>query len=237
MKKIISFICIVNNLKLNAWLHLPDNPRPSLVIGSHGLYSSGSSPKQIALADALNDRGIAYIRFDHRGTGQSDGDFNAETSVVNRTRDLVAIHNHARLNFDLGPKLGLFGSSMGGATCLNAYTQLQPNAVVTFATPVASTDVLPRDIRNDLPEHSFFANSNKSFNLQPQLADIKNILIVHSTADTTVPPAQAQIIYDTVQQPKKLIWQENGDHNMSAPEHQTLFLHEAVQWFMEKGLI
>ena len=64
-----------DSLKLKGVLHLPDDGQPPVVIGSHGLYSSGSSPKQIALAEQCNRLGIAYFRFDHRGCGSSQGEF------------------------------------------------------------------------------------------------------------------------------------------------------------------
>lgn len=101
-----AFNFIVDNLTLQGWLHVPNNFRPSLVIGSHGLLSSGNSSKQIALAKALNAQGIAYVRFDHRGVGLSQGNFENETTLPNRTRDLLAAHAFVSANFDLGPKLG-----------------------------------------------------------------------------------------------------------------------------------
>ncbi len=71
--KDISFFS--DGFKLKGYLHLPSTNRPPVVIGSHGLYSSSSSPKQIALADQCNRFGIAYFRFDHRGCGGSEGKF------------------------------------------------------------------------------------------------------------------------------------------------------------------
>lgn len=241
-----AFNFVVDNLTLQGWLHLPDNFRPNLVIGSHGLLSTANSPKQIALAQALNSRGIAYIRFDHRGVGLSEGDFASETTLPNRTRDLLAVHAFARINFDLGPKLGLFGSSMGGATCLNAFNELQPQALVTAAAPVASADILQRQwhsLTNSEHEHlpdghaghlqQLIINQNKSFNLLPKLSDINHILIVHGTKDEIVPYAQGQLIFMAAQEPKRLLLQTGGDHTISDYQHQTEFLQAATDWFCE----
>lgn len=242
-----AFNFVVDNLILQGWLHLPENSKPSVVIGSHGLLSTGNSPKQIALAAALNAHGIAYIRFDHRGVGLSEGDFASETTLLNRTRDLLAAHAFARVNFDLGPKLGLFGSSMGGATCLNAFNELQPQALVTAAAPVASADILQRQWHSlmqsgtdenmpYLPDwhcQQLLENANKSFNLQPKLTDINHILVIHGTSDEIVPCAQAQIIFAAAQEPKKLLLQTGGDHTISDSKHQTEFLQVATDWFCE----
>ena len=61
-----------NGFLLSGALHLPTTDLPPVVIGSHGLLSNSSSPKQIQLARKCNEYGIAFFRFDHRGCGQSD---------------------------------------------------------------------------------------------------------------------------------------------------------------------
>ncbi len=80
---------ISDSLRLCGILHLPLQKNPPVVIGSHGLLSSGNSPKQIALAQICNARGIAYFRFDHRGCGKSEGDFASVTTFKGRCTDLA----------------------------------------------------------------------------------------------------------------------------------------------------
>src|SRR6056297_607409 len=100
-----------DGIKLHGTLHLPDNPKPPVVIGAHGLMSNGDSPKQIALAEICNGIGIAYFRFDHRGCGQSEGEFNAVTSFDGRCRDLLdGIQGLLDMNITDG-RFALFGSS------------------------------------------------------------------------------------------------------------------------------
>jgi alpha-beta hydrolase superfamily lysophospholipase len=63
-------------------LHLPgDKPAP-FVIGCHGLIADRRSPKQVGLAHACCRQGIGYFRFDHRGCGESQGEFNTEIKQV-----------------------------------------------------------------------------------------------------------------------------------------------------------
>jgi hypothetical protein len=69
--KKISFLS--DNFLLRGILHIPAVEKGPVIIGSHGLLSSGNSPKQIALARRCNDFGIAFFRFDHRGCGKSKG--------------------------------------------------------------------------------------------------------------------------------------------------------------------
>lgn len=227
------FTFIVDNLTLHGCLHLPPNrPNPNFVIGSHGLLSCGASPKQIALARALNKVGIAYIRFDHRGTGYSMGDFKTATTLLNRTRDLLALYAYARANFALGPQLGLFGSSLGGATCINAFSELKPKALVSVAAPIASADILPRGNCND-PNLAFFRDRNKSFDLRDKLKAIKHILVIHGTNDEIVPFNHGQLIYAAAQEPKQLLQLPQGDHTISDPSQQQTFIKAAVNWYKQ----
>ena len=126
-----------DGLKLSGVLHLPADSRPPLVVGAHGLLSSASSPKQIALAHQCNHLGIAYFRFDHRGCGNSEGNFDLITSLEGRCKDLVAAVEAVNAELDTRG-LGLFGSSMGGTVCLSAAEDLAADAVVTFAAPIRS---------------------------------------------------------------------------------------------------
>jgi len=91
-----------DGLELRGVLHLPDDRQPPVVIGSHGLYSSSSSPKQIALAEQCNRLGIAYFRFDHRGCGSSEGEFDLVTSLEARCRDLIAAAETINNRIDTG---------------------------------------------------------------------------------------------------------------------------------------
>ena len=125
-----------DRFNLRGTLHLPEVPSPPVVIGCHGLLSDRSSPKQIALAEACNALGLAFFRFDHRGCGESAGRLEAVTSLEGRASDLLHAIRLLESRPGLGKRIGLFGSSMGGAVCLRVAGERQVAAVVTFAAPV-----------------------------------------------------------------------------------------------------
>jgi alpha-beta hydrolase superfamily lysophospholipase len=110
----ISFIS--DGLRLDGVLHHPGTVAPPVVVGSHGLESNGDSPKQIELADTLCTMGIAFFRFHHRGCGTSEGHFPDVTTLENRKSDLIQAVRIILDRDDIGSRLGLFGSSMGGST-------------------------------------------------------------------------------------------------------------------------
>jgi alpha-beta hydrolase superfamily lysophospholipase len=233
-KSIIEDISFLSDgFKLKGYLHLPSTDRPPVVIGSHGLYSSSSSPKQIALADQCNRFGIAYFRFDHRGCGNSEGKFEEVTSLEARCRDLADAVAVITGRSDTGDRFGLFGSSMGGAVCLSVASELGADTLVTFAAPIRS-----RILENELPlsENSdtpgiFLDTQKRRFDISDRLPVICNILVFHGEADDVVPVSHAEEIYSFVKPPKKLIKQKQGDHPMSNEAHQKTFIKEASLWF------
>jgi alpha-beta hydrolase superfamily lysophospholipase len=224
-----------DGFKLKGYLHLPSTNRPPVVIGSHGLYSSSSSPKQIALADQCNRFGIAYFRFDHRGCGSSEGKFEEVTSLEARCRDLTDAVAVITGRSDTGDRFGLFGSSMGGTVCLSVAGELGAHALVTFAAPFRSRILengLPTFENSDRPE-IFLDTRKRRFDISDGLPDICNILVFHGEADDVVPVSHADEIYCLVKQPKKLIKQRQGDHPMSNEAHQKVFIKEASLWFKQ----
>lgn len=220
-----------DGLKLQGILHLPENRRPPVVIGCHGLYSSSSSPKQIALAQQCNRFGIAYFRFDHRGCGSSEGEFDLVTSLEARCRDLIAAVETLNNRVDTGDSLGLFGSSMGGTVCLRTAGRLAADAVVTVAAPVRS-DLTGNQSAVSRSEIVFDA-AKRQFDITEGLSKIANILIFHGQADDIVPVSHAREIYKSACKPKKLIIQKQGDHPMSSKEHQKEFVRESSNWFRQ----
>ena len=219
----------VDEFKLKGYLHLPPIKTPPIVIGCHGLFADKNSPKQIELAQHCNQLNMAYFRFDHRGCGESSAPFEAVTSLDARYRDLKAAANMLRARNDLSNQMGLFGSSMGGCVCLAAARDLAARAVVTWAAPIRSADLVPPDNRTagspDIPL------KNNPFDIRIQLAGLRNILIFHSKADQTVPLSHAKEIYKCVSEPKKLVEFPHSDHRMSQPVDQQAFLQEASLWF------
>jgi len=218
---------------LKGTLHLPTIDRPPVVIGSHGLLSSSSSSKQIELALKCNESGIAFFRFDHRGCGQSEGSLQEVTSLEARCIDLVSAVKCIQSRSDIGNRLGLFGSSMGGAVCISVASLLAVDAMVTFAAPVRSSSIMEALDKtydsNAMPP--LFDEKHLRSDLSDKLSNLHHILIFHGDSDNVVPPSNAQEIYSKASEPKKLIMQRQGDHRMSTKEHQKNFIKEAVNWF------
>ena len=222
-------IFAADEFMLKGYLHLPPVAKPPFVIGCHGLFSDKNSPKQIELAQHCNRLNLAYFRFDHRGCGESKASFEAVTSLSGRCTDLKAAANMLEARDDLGDQMGLFGSSMGGCVCLAAATDLSAQAVVTWAAPIRSADLVrPQTQSTGVSDIPFKRNP---FDISNRLAGLSNILIFHGDADETVPLPHAEEIYAQASEPKKLFVIALSDHRMSRPSDQQVFLRETSLWF------
>jgi len=229
---------VYDNKIIKAVLHLPDIKKPPLVVGSHGLEGSKESAKQKLLANLLSKHGIAFLRFDHRGCGESQGSFQADTSLIKRVQDMVYVIEQTILLKFTDERIFLFGSSLGGATCILSWHMLAeksifPYGAVLCAAPVKSAGIqnIPLDGNDKRPSLplSFF-KENLLFDLSDKLSLLKNIMIFHGDKDLTVPVENAYNIYDNVRDPKKLIILKNGDHRMSSEKDQEKFELEALSW-------
>jgi len=220
-------------LKIHGTLHLPDIHKPPIVVGAHGLMSDGDSPKQIALADKLNEIGIAYFRFDHRGCGKSEGRFAEVTTFDGRCRDLLD-GIKALLDMDATDgRIGLFGSSLGGAAVLAAASEINPRAIVTVAAPIRSAAIRAPYI-NDAAQRPVLESLNREqlfFDISDRFAGVSNLLLFHGDADPIVPYENAREIYERAAAPKELVRLENGDHPMSDERHQAEFMARTIEWF------
>lgn len=115
----------------------PDvQPAAPALVFSH-CFTCSKDLKAIArISRGLADCGIAVLRYDMTGLGNSQGDF-AQTNFSTNLADLTAAVEFARTHFD-GP-ISLLGHSFGGAASM-AYAgspqgQTQVPALITLAAP------------------------------------------------------------------------------------------------------
>ena len=225
---------------LKGILHLPGIKNPPLVVGSHGLEGSKDSAKQKILSKLLVKNNIAFFRFDHRGCGESQGDFIKDTSLEKRTCDFINAVQHILSLKKTSQNLSVFGSSMGGATCINAWETLLKMdlnlcGAVLGSSPVKSLTIknIPMEANGNRPALplSFFKH-NLVFDLQDKVKKLFNVMIFHGNADEVVPVSNAYDINTMAKESKQLIIHKNGDHQMSSKKDQIQFETESIAWFL-----
>lgn len=223
---------------LTGTLHLPETPDPPVIIGCHGLLANRHSMKQISLARACNTKGMAYLRFDHRGCGDSTGHFAKVTSLAARMQDLYHAVRTMQRHSEVGPLAGLFGSSFGGTVVLAYAAEYASPALITYAAPINSTNINHDNIRDNSGQSpsSALLTDALAFDIGQKLTSIRNILVAHSESDETVPLTHAREIHRSAGDPKRLIIFPGGDHRMSDPSHQQEFEAQFIEWIRSANL-
>ena len=183
------------------------------------------------IAEALNARSIAVLRFDFTGIGSSEGEF-ANTTFSSNVADLIAAADHLR-KMRQAPAL-LIGHSLGGAAVLAAAEGVtEARAVVSIAAPSDPGHVThlfgdkideinargeaevalagrPFRIRQE------FLHDVAEQKLTARIANLrKALLIFHSPTDSTVGIENAAHIFAAAKHPKSFVSLAGADHFLS----------------------
>ncbi len=212
--------------------HLPDVKKPSCVIASHGLFSSKDSEKYIALGDRFAQKGMAFLRFDFRGCGQSEGRISRST-VSGRIEDLDMAIGFVRSHPRMISQIGLMGSSLGGyISLIKAAGEEDIRAVVTWATPFTLGGLEERKGEGEMASlgKEFFRDI-KTHDLTPALGKVDSCLVIHGDRDELVPVEHARMIYERLNEPKKMEIIEGGDHRLTHQDHRERAFQITLEWF------
>ncbi|MCH8273451.1 MAG: alpha/beta hydrolase [Armatimonadetes bacterium] len=126
--------------RLSALLDLPDGDIKGFGLFAHCFTCSKNYRVIHVIAKQLAKEGIALLRFDFTGLGESGGEF-ADTTFATNTRDLVAAANFLATEYE-APKL-LAGHSLGGAAVLNAAHMVpSAKAVAVIGAPCSPEHVI-----------------------------------------------------------------------------------------------
>jgi len=128
---------------------------PPLVVFMHGFASNkyGHNRAYVTFAEELCRHGIAAIRFDFRGSGDSEGSPSA-VSFEDLIEDAVSILHYAQDLKDIDTNnIGVFGSSLGGTIAVMAANQFPHLKAMALWSPVASGELWVRDFVSQSPEY------------------------------------------------------------------------------------
>ncbi len=211
-----------------ATLDLPDTDPIAYALFAHCFTGSRFTPAAARVSKTLAESGIACLRFDFPGLGQSEGEF-SRTSFSSNVRDIVAAAEWMGENHS-APQL-LIGHSLGGAAALKAASRIASlRAVATIGAPFDPAHAVLHfaDHIGEVDEHGAVALTlggrevtiSREFledlaetNPEEHLRRLRRpLLLLHSPTDQTVGVDNAQLIFQVTRYPKSLVALDRADH-------------------------
>jgi putative redox protein len=217
--------------KLAALLDLPLGKPTAYALFAHCFTCGKDVLAAKRISERLAGNGIAVLRFDFTGLGNSQGEF-ANTHFSSNVDDLVAAAKHLRQAYG-APQI-LIGHSLGGAAALAAAHKIaDARAVVTIAAPFDPSHVVglfkdkvaairaEGEVEVALAGRPFrikreFLDDVAERKLQECVATLrKALLIFHSPTDALVGIDNATHIFTAARHPKSFVSLAGADHLIS----------------------
>jgi alpha/beta superfamily hydrolase len=230
---------------LSGVLHPPSaRSSSSGVILCHGMESNKESEKIVALAEMASDKGLWALRFDFACADEKIAKFE-EITYTGELEDLRAAFEFLYRNSVR--KIGIFGSSMGGAVgVLFAAGETRIASLITLAAPLHPEKITERLLTPHEVEQwrdaGFVTYHGRRLNVT-LLDDLQAIdipwaatqvrcptLVIHGDRDETVPVEEAQELFSWLGGTKKLAIIQGADHRFSTKEHLQNVLAGAMDW-------
>lgn len=220
---------------LSAKLEYPVDGQPTAyAIFAHCFTCSKNLAAVTNISRALTSKGIAVLRFDFTGLGDSEGDF-ADTNFSSNVEDLISAATYLEKEH-VAPQI-IIGHSLGGAAVLMAASKIDSiEAVVTIGAPADPPHVqhLFQGGIDEIEKHGEATVSigGRPFKIKKQfIEDLRNnsleftvgkmrkaLLVMHSPQDEIVEVDNARKIYEMAKHPKSFITLDGADHLLTRKE-------------------
>ncbi|HEY8392754.1 MAG TPA: alpha/beta fold hydrolase [Capillibacterium sp.] len=228
---------LVKGKTLRGMYHCPDQEGiyPTVIL-FHGFTGHKLGPHCIflKLSRRLSAEGLAAIRFDFSGSGESDGDFKEMTfsGEVNEAQEILKFVRY--LPTTDPERIGLVGLSMGGAVAsilagtnpaaIKALVLWSPAGIDTIKNIYRrkeETKVFPRNEEGAIDLGGLWLNPNfyadlEHWNTYKTLESYQGAaLILQGTGDQTVPPSTAGQYQSALHGRAKLVYIPEADHTFN----------------------
>jgi len=209
------------------------NHKSTLIIVCHGFTGSKEGSGQaVAMGNELALLGFSTLLFDFAGCGESEGKWE-DLTLTGQIDDLGSVVDWSRLQGF--KRIILTGRSFGGSTVIGyAARDKYIDAICTWAAVARPDQLFSHFIKgresgaadelltiesDEAPlnlRRSFF-NDLARHDLPGCAAAIapRKLLVIHGSADQSVSCSDAELIYQSATEPKKLVIIDGADHRFS----------------------
>lgn len=217
-----------HGLRLSGIIDIPADSIRATAMFSHCFTCTKDLKAIVKISRKLAEFGIAVLRFDFTGLGDSAGEF-SDTNFDSNCDDVLAAHQF--LSDQIRPPSLLIGHSLGGAAMMTVASQFNSvKALATIASP-SSTKHLADFLSSTNPEiidsgAGEVEIGGRTYQLKKQLIDnlreqdlpksLQQLtiphLIFHPLEDTTLPYWHAEKMLELTGGPKSMITLDQSDH-------------------------
>jgi alpha-beta hydrolase superfamily lysophospholipase len=180
------------------------------------LHGNGSN-----LGDLVNkakhwhNLGVSLLMIDYRGYGQSEGPFPSEASVYADAE--AAWHYLTVTRYIHSDRIVVYGQSLGGAVAIDLAAKHPAAGVIVESSFTSIQAMAAHSKLNYLFPLNWLLTQR--FDSLAKIRSLKApVLIIHGTADQTIPATMSQTLYAAAPEPKQLILIANADHNTVAQQ-------------------
>ncbi len=248
MEKQISFTS--HGQKIYGMLHLPDGEKKHpAVIMYHGFTGQRVEPHRLFVKTArrLMAEGMAVLRFDFRGSGESEGDFR-DMTISGEIDDALTAIDFMRQQPEVDAnRLGLVGLSMGGCVAASVVGRTpRIKTLVLWAAIAQVAELFPRGVGAErvaewrrVGELDFGGMVlGKGFlddlpNIDP-LRDLPQFkgtsLIIHGGADVVVPVSEAHVYHRRFGNHSALHIIGEADHTFNRQDWEREVIDVTTKW-------
>jgi pimeloyl-ACP methyl ester carboxylesterase len=237
--------------RISAILSRPARPAQAAVVLCHGFLSCKNSTTNKTLTRVLNEAGLATLRFDFFGQGESEGlleDITVSLGIrqAHGAVDLMLSHGYERL--------GLVGSSFGGLVAILTAAQRQDIACLALKCPVVdfaeelrlefgpdelarwrSTNTIPNIMGGAARirlKYALYEDCLRNVAYEPAANIVAPTLIVQGARDELVPLHQTQRLLEVLRGPKRLDLLPEADHQFTRGEDFRTMTAAITDWLV-----
>ena len=219
-----------NGLKLAAVYHEPaTSGNYPLVLMLRGFTGYKEEEHIVSLANSLAAAGIAALRFDAPGSGESEGSWAEDYRVTKYLDDISDVYEYAVQNLPVDPlRIAIWGHSMGGLVALTAACRLpntfiaacgsQPSSGKKVLTPAEDSTwridgwfTFKSGHHGDIALPYAYLIDRSQYNLLAEIPQIgMPLLLIAGTTDKLVPAESVRLIAEAAPEPKQYLEYNTG---------------------------
>lgn len=232
-------------LRLSGILKLPaGDPHPIWAILSHGMLSSKDSRKHSELSRLLCEKGVAALRFDFSGQGESEG----SAEVITNSNGIDDLSSAIKFLEGLGAERFLLaGSSMGAGVSILTAARFpsEVSGLALLSSVVHSNmiwDAMTADQRREWRTSGIFSfegrrvafdtvEDGRKHDIPGTLRAYRGpVLFVHGTEDELIDYRLVEELAGSREAPTEIKIVIDADHRFSEDEHRSQALAAVVEW-------